>query len=70
MPDPTLENLAARVAALERAVGVRPGVVPPTRDWRTVVGISMETEFSRRMLAEMAAARETERQATERQSGR
>ena len=67
MPELTLEALAARVAALEREVsqlkGKPPSVIPPTRDWRSVVGISEETDFSRAMMAEMAARREAERNA-------
>jgi hypothetical protein len=36
-------------------------VVPPTRDWRSVIGISEMTDFSRDILAEMAANREADR---------
>jgi hypothetical protein len=59
----TLETLAARVATLEQKVAALGTVLPPVRDWRSVVGISEETEFSRLMAAEMAAAREAEREA-------
>ena len=69
MPELTLESLAARVAELEREVtalkGKPPSVLPPMRDWRSVVGISEETDFSRAMQAEMAAAREAARRAAE-----
>ena len=63
MPEPTLQELAARLAAVEAQLRTQSGVIPPTRDWRSVVGISEETEFSRAMQAEMDAAREAERQA-------
>ena len=61
MPELTLESLAARVAELERKLANTPSVIPATRDWRSVVGISEETEFSRSMMAEMEAHREAER---------
>ncbi len=63
MPELTLEALAARLAVVEQKLSALSAVVPPTRDWRSVVGISEETEFSRLMQAEMDAAREAERQA-------
>ena len=63
MPALTLETLAERVATLEQKLAAFGGVIPPTRDWRSVVGISEETEFSRNMLAEMEADRDAERQA-------
>lgn len=73
MSELTLEAVAERLAALERQVAaltaavtppqVSAGVMPASRDWRSVVGISEETEFSRLMQAEMAAAREAERKA-------
>ena len=58
MAELTLESLARRVEELERAAAARAGVLPPARDWRSVCGISEETEFSRLLLAEMAAIRE------------
>ena len=67
MPELTLESLAARLSEVERELAALrtrpPAVIPPTRDWRSVIGISEETEFSRLMLAEMEAARDAERQA-------
>ncbi len=63
MPELTLESLAARVAELERKLSVSPSIIPASRDWRSVVGISEETDFSRSMLAEMEALREAERKA-------
>ena len=69
MPELTLESLAARVAELEREAAARKeapaGVIPATRDWRSVVGISEETEFSRAMQAEIQAARDAEQAALE-----
>lgn len=62
MPELTLESLAARIAELERkqseqsAPGTRPG-----HDWRHVVGISEDNEFTRAMLAEIEANSEAER---------
>jgi hypothetical protein len=62
MTELTLETLAERLAALERKVAaLGAGVVPPARDWRSVVGISEETEFSRQLQAEIEALREAER---------
>lgn len=66
MPELTLESLAARVAELERklaAVTPNPSVIPATRDWLSVVGISEDNEFTRAMLAEMEANSEAERRA-------
>ncbi len=63
MPELTLESLAARVAELERKLSVSPSIIPASRDWRSVVGISEETDFSRSMLTEMEALREAERKA-------
>ncbi len=65
MPELTLESLAARLSEVERELAALrtrpPAVIPPTRDWRSVVGISEETDFSRAMQAEMDAAREAAR---------
>ena len=67
MPELTLESLAARLTEVERELAAlkakSPSVIPATRDWRSVVGISEETEFSRAMQTEMEAARETARKA-------
>jgi hypothetical protein len=56
MPELTLESLAARLTEVERELAALkakpPAVIPATRDWRSVVGISEETEFSRAMQAE------------------
>lgn len=66
MPELTLESLAARIAELERkqseqpAPGIRPG-----RDWRCVVGISEDNEFTRDMLAQIEENSEAERRAAQ-----
>ncbi len=61
MPELTLESLAARVLALERKLApVPPSVLPPSRNWQSVVGISEETEFSKAMRLEMEAFRNAE----------
>lgn len=65
MPEVTLESLAARLAAVERELAALRGVTLPSRDWRSVAGISEETEFSRRMQAEMKAIKDAERSAAE-----
>jgi hypothetical protein len=66
MPEITLETLAARVAELEREVtslkSKTPSVVTASRDWRSVVGICDDNEFTRAMDAEIAKRSEEERQ--------
>ena len=64
MPEPILENLARRLAEVERRLNEKQqSVTPPTRDWRSVVGISEDNDFTRLMLAEIEAAHEADRQA-------
>jgi len=71
MPELTLESLAARVAELERKLApARLNIIPATRDWRSVVGISQRTEFSDAMEAEMAAFRESQRSELDAEDGR
>ncbi|CAN5182799.1 hypothetical protein BH10PLA2_BH10PLA2_03670 [soil metagenome] len=66
MSEPTLESLARRLDEVERRLNEQQSsVTPPAKDWRTVVGISEVTEFSRLMQAEMDAAREADRRAAE-----
>jgi deoxycytidylate deaminase len=66
MSEITLESLARRLAEVERRLNEKQSaVIPPTRDWRSVVGISEETEFSRLMQAEMDALHEADRRAAE-----
>jgi hypothetical protein len=66
MSEPTLESLARRLDEVERRLNEKqPSVIAPTKDWRSVVGISEETDFSRLMQAEMDAMRDAERRAAE-----
>ena len=61
MPELTLESLAARIAEIERKLADKSSsVIPPTRDWRSVVGISEDNEFTRAMQAEIIALREAD----------
>jgi hypothetical protein len=60
------------LAQVEREVSAlkaKSSVIPATRDWRSVVGISEESEFSRSMQAEMEAMREAERKAAMEEGG-
>jgi chromosome condensin MukBEF ATPase and DNA-binding subunit MukB len=62
----TLENLAQRLEEVERRLNdMKAPVIAPTKDWRSVVGISQRTDFSERMLAEIEALREADRLAAE-----
>ena len=64
MSELTLESLARRLDELERRLNeMKPSIIAPTKDWRSVVGISEDNEFTRLMLAEMEAAHEADRQA-------
>lgn len=65
MSELTLEALSHRLEAVEQTLRSLTTVIPPARDWRKVVGISEETEFSRQMLADMDASREVERRRAE-----
>ena len=62
MPELTLESLAARIAELERKQSEHPALsIRPGHDWRCVVGISEDNEFTRAMLAEIEQNSEAER---------
>jgi len=64
MPEITLEALASRLEAVEKKLAsLTSSIVPAVRDWRSVVGISEENEFTRTMYAEMEAQREANRKA-------
>ena len=64
MSELTLESLASRLDEIERRLNEKqPSVIAPTKDWRSVVGISEDNEFTRLMLAEIEAAHEADRQA-------
>jgi hypothetical protein len=65
MSELTLESLARRLEEVERRLNEKqPSVISQTKDWRSVVGISEETDFSRLMQAEMEALRDADRQVT------
>jgi hypothetical protein len=55
----TLESLARRVEALERALDLKPASVR-SKDWRLVVGMFGDSEFMRHVDAEGHALREAE----------
>lgn len=57
MPEVTLEDLARRVELLEKKLAEGE---PRKKDWRRVVGLSEENEFTRQMLAEIEANSEAE----------
>jgi hypothetical protein len=59
MDQPTLESLLRRIEALERAVGLRPD---RPKDWRRVLGMFGDSEFSRQVDAEGQAIRQAERE--------
>jgi hypothetical protein len=61
MSDLTLESLARRVDALERALRLKPAD-GPVKDWRRAVGKCGDSEFMRRVDAEGQAQREAERE--------
>ncbi len=64
MSELTLESLARRLEEVERRLNEKqPSIIAPTKDWRSVVGISEDNEFTRLMLAEIEAAHEADRQA-------
>ncbi len=63
MNELSLESLALRVQKLEARFEVLANVIPPSRDWRTVVGISTRTEFSDTLESEMEALRNADREA-------
>jgi hypothetical protein len=64
MSELTLESLARRLEEVERRLNEKLApVIAPSKDWRSVVGISEMTEFSRLMQAEMDALRDADRRA-------
>lgn len=62
----TLESLAKRVEALERAVAAK---VPnrATKDWRKVIGMFRDSEFMRAVDEECQRMRDAEREAAHRE---
>jgi len=65
MAEVTLESLAARLLVVEAELAEqkRNHDSAGKKDWRRVVGISSDNEFTRAMLAEIEAASDAERQA-------
>lgn len=61
MPELTLESLAARVAELERKLAAQ--TQPPVNDWRCMIGMLPDDDFTRSWIAETEAIREANRQA-------
>jgi hypothetical protein len=62
----TLESLAKRVEALERAVAAE-APKRARKDWRKVIGMFRDSEFMRAVDEECQRRREAERQAAHRQ---
>jgi hypothetical protein len=60
MDEVTLESLARRVEALERALDLKPAAAR-LKSWRRVVGMFGDSEFMRQVDAEGKALREAER---------
>jgi len=64
MSELTLESLARRLDEIERRLNEKESnFIQPTRDWKSVVGISEDNEFTRLMQAEIETAHEADRQA-------
>ena len=61
MTEPTLHDLANRIATLEAVVGIpRPS---GKKSWRNAVGAFTESQFHAQVLAESEAIREADREA-------
>jgi hypothetical protein len=60
MAELTLEALAKRIEAIEQKLSEL-RLPAKSKDWRGVVGISEDNEFTRLVLAEIEANREAER---------
>lgn len=65
MNEVTLESLAQRVEALERALNLKPTALR-AKDWRWVVGMFGDSKFMKQVDAEGQAIREAERAAARR----
>lgn len=61
----TLESLALRVEALERALAAKEH---PKKDWRRVVGMFQDSDFMREVDEECLRLREAERAAAREES--
>jgi hypothetical protein len=65
MTELTLESLAKRVEALERALATE-GAARRPKDWRRVIGMFRDSEFMREVDEECHRMREAEREAARR----
>lgn len=65
MNEQTLESLARRVEALERAVGLQPAA-PSSREWLSAIGMFSGNEFMKQVDEEGRRIREAERAAAQR----
>lgn len=65
MSDITLESLAKRLDLVEQKLAMASSAARPAKDWRRVVGISEDNEFTRAVLAEIEANSEAERRAAQ-----
>jgi hypothetical protein len=65
MDDLTLGSLARRVEALEKIIATN-GLDRPRKDWRKVVGMFGEGDFTREVDEECLRMREAEREAARR----
>lgn len=61
MSEPTLQELASRLAAVEAVVGLTPPA--PGKSWRTAVRAFSDADFHAKVLAEAEALREADREA-------
>ena len=69
MAELTLEALAKRIEALEKKMAEQEAQKPERKkDWRRVVGISEDNEFTRAMRAEIEADREADRRAAQQEN--
>ncbi len=58
----TLNSLAERVAALEKAIAVK-GQIQPPKDWRKTIGMFRDSDFMREVDEECLRSRDAEREA-------
>jgi len=66
MTELTLESLAKRVEALEKAIAMK-GLDHSRKDWRKVVGMFRDSEFMREVDEECLRMREAEGEAARRE---
>jgi len=69
MPELTLETLAARLAEVERQLAAQTNVIPATKDWRSIIGMFPDDEFTSMWIAETEAIREADRKAAREGNG-